>query len=226
MTVIDKHLFVQAIGKFLLGVVIIGLLLFLSAGSLQYWQGWLLMGVLFVPMFCAGLVMMAKNPELLRKRLNAKEEEQEQKTVVKLSGLLFVAAFVVAGLNWRFGWCVLPDWAVWTSAVLFLVCYLLYAEVLRENTYLSRTIEVQEDQQVIDTGLYGIVRHPMYMATTVLFLSMPLVLASPISFLIMLLYLPLIARRIKNEEKVLEDGLKGYKEYKQRVKYRVLPFIW
>ncbi len=226
MTVIDKHLFVQAIGKFLLGVVIIGLLLFLSAGSLQYWQGWLLMGVLFVPMFCAGLVMMAKNPELLRKRLNAKEEEQEQKTVVKLSGLLFIAAFVVAGLNWRFGWCVLPDWAVWASAVLFLVCYLLYAEVLRENTYLSRTIEVQEDQQVIDTGLYGIVRHPMYMATTVLFLSMPLVLASPISFLIMLLYLPLIARRIKNEEKVLEDGLKGYKEYKQRVKYRVLPFIW
>lgn len=226
MTVIDKHLFVQAIGKFLLGVVIIGLLLFLSAGSLQYWQGWLLMGVLFVPMFCAGLVMMAKNPELLRKRLNAKEEEQEQKTVVKLSGLLFIAAFVVAGLNWRFGWCVLPDWAVWASAVLFLVCYLLYAEVLRENTYLSRTIEVQEDQQVIDTGLYGIVRHPMYMATTVLFLSMPLVLASPISFLIMLLYLPLIARRIKNEEMVLEDGLAGYKEYKQRVKYRVLPFIW
>ena len=226
MTVIDKHLFVQAIGKFLLGVVIIGLLLFLSAGSLQYWQGWLLMGVLFVPMFCAGLVMMVKNPELLRKRLNAKEEEQEQKTVVKLSGLLFIAAFIVAGLNWRFGWCVLPDWAVWASAVLFLVCYLLYAEVLRENTYLSRTIEVQEDQQVIDTGLYGIVRHPMYMATTVLFLSMPLVLASPISFLIMLLYLPLIARRIKNEEKVLEDGLAGYKEYKQRVKYRVLPFIW
>ena len=226
MTVIDKHLFVQAIGKFLLGVVIIGLLLFLSAGSLQYWQGWLLMGVLFLPMFCAGLVMMAKNPELLRKRLNAKEEEQEQKTVVKLSGLLFISAFVVAGLNWRFGWCVLPDWAVWASAVLFLVCYLLYAEVLRENTYLSRTIEVQKDQQVIDTGLYGIVRHPMYMATTVLFLSMPLVLASPISFLIMLLYLPLIARRIKNEEKVLEDGLKGYKEYKQRVKYRVLPFIW
>ena len=226
MTVIDKHLFIQAISKFLLGVVIIGLLLFLSAGSLQYWQGWLLMGILFVPMFCAGLVMMAKNPELLRKRLNAKEEEQEQKTVVKLSGLLFIAAFIVAGLNWRFGWCVLPDWAVWASAVLFLVCYLLYAEVLRENTYLSRTIEVQENQKVIDTGLYGIVRHPMYMVTTVLFLSMPLVLASPISFLIMLLYLPLIARRIKNEEKVLEDGLTGYKEYKQRVKYRVLPFIW
>jgi protein-S-isoprenylcysteine O-methyltransferase Ste14 len=223
----DKNkLFLQALGKFLLGVVVIGLLLFLPAGSLQYWQGWLLMGILFVPMFCAGLVMMAKNPELLRKRLNAKEEEKEQRTVVKLSGLLFVAAFVVAGLNWRFGWCVLPDWAVWVSAALFLVCYLLYAEVLRENTYLSRTIEVQENQKVIDTGLYGIVRHPMYMATTVLFLTMPLVLASPISFFIMLGYLPVIAKRIRNEEKVLEEGLDGYSEYKKKVKYRILPLIW
>ena len=148
-----KGLFLQAIGKFLLGVIIIGLLLFLPAGSLQYWQAWLLMGILFVPMFCAGLVMLAKNPELLRKRLSAKEEEKEQQTVVKLSGLLFVAAFVVAGFNWRFGWCVLPDWAVWVSAGLFLLCYLLYAEVLRENTYLSRTIEVQENQKVNDTGL-------------------------------------------------------------------------
>ena len=223
----DKNgLFLQAIGKFLLGVVVIGLLLFLSAGSLQYWQGWLLMGILFVPMFCAGLVMMAKNPELLRKRLNAREGEKEQQTVVKLSGLLFAAAFVVAGLNWRLGWCVLPDWAVWVSAELFLVCYLLYAEVLRENTYLSRTIEVQENQKVIDTGLYGVVRHPMYMATTVLFLAMPLVLASPLSFLIMLLYIPLIAKRIKNEEIVLEEGLEGYKEYKQRVRYKVIPFVW
>ena len=222
----DRRLLVQSLTKILLGIVIIGLLLFLSAGSFHYWQGWLLMGILFIPMFCAGLVLMAKNPELLRKRLNAKEEEQEQKTVVRFSGLLFVAAFVVAGLNWRFGWCVLPDWAVWASAGLFLVCYLLYAEVLRENTYLSRTIEVQENQKVIDTGLYGIVRHPMYMATTVLFLAMPLVLASPFSFLIMLLYLPLIAKRMKNEEKVLEEGLEGYKEYKQKVKYKVLPFIW
>ena len=223
----DKNrLFLQAVGKFLLGVILVGLLLFLPAGSLQYWQGWLLMGILFVPMFVAGLVLMAKNPELLRKRLDAKEEEKEQKTVVKLSGLLFIAAFVVAGLNWRFDWCVLPDWAIWVSAGVFLVCYLLYAEVLRENTYLSRTIEVQENQKVIDTGLYGIVRHPMYMATTVLFLAMPLVLASPISFLIMLLSLPLIAKRIKNEEMVLEEGLEGYKEYKQRVKYKVLPFIW
>lgn len=221
-----NNLFVQAIGKFLLGVVIVGLLLFLSAGSLRYWQGWLLMGILFVPMFCAGLVMMTKNPELLRKRLDAREEEQEQKTVVKLSGLLFIAAFVVAGLNWRFGWAVLPDWAVWVAAGVFLVSYLLYAEVLRENTYLSRTIEVQENQKVIDTGLYGIVRHPMYMATTVLFLAMPLVLASPLSFLILLLYIPLIAKRIKNEELVLEEGLEGYKEYKKKVKYKVIPFIW
>ena len=221
-----KQLFFQALGKILLGIVLVGLLLFLPAGSLQYWQGWLLMGILFVPMFCAGLVMLAKNPELLRKRLSAKEEEKEQQTVVKLSGLLFIAAFVVAGLNWRFGWCVLPDWAVWVSAGLFLLCYLLYAEVLRENTYLSRTVEVQENQKVIDTGLYGIVRHPMYLATTVLFLAMPLVLASPLSFLILLLYLPLIARRIKNEEMVLEEGLEGYKEYKRRVKYKVIPFIW
>ena len=222
----DTKLFTQALTKFFLGVVIIGLLLFLPAGSFRYWQGCLLMGILFVPMFIAGFVLMAKNPELLRKRLNAKEEEKEQKTVVGLSALLFIAAFVVAGLNWRFQWCVLPNWAVWIAAALFLACYLLYAEVLRENTYLSRTIEVQENQKVIDTGLYGIVRHPMYMATTLLFLMIPLVLASPLSFLILLLYLPLIAKRIRNEESVLEKGLEGYKDYKQRVKYRIIPFIW
>ena len=222
----DTKLLTQALTKFFLGVVIIGLLLFIPAGSLRFWQGWLLMGILFVPMFAAGFVLMAKNPELLLKRLNAKEEEKEQKTVVALSGVLFFAAFVVAGLNWRFQWCVLPDWIVWVAAVLFLVCYLLYAEVLRENTYLSRTIEVQENQKVIDTGLYGIVRHPMYMATTLLFLMIPLVLASPLSFLILLLYLPLIAKRIRNEESVLEKGLEGYKDYKQRVKYRIIPFIW
>ena len=216
----------QALVKFFLGVVVMGALLFVPAGSFRFWQGWLLMGILFVPMFIAGLVLMAKNPELLRKRLNAKEEEKEQKTVVALSGLLFIVTFVVAGLNWRFRWCVLPDWAVWVAAGLFLASYILYAEVLRENTYLSRTIEVQEGQKVIDTGLYGVVRHPMYMATTVLFLVMPLVLASPVSFLIMLLYIPVIAKRIRNEESVLEAGLPGYKEYKQRVKYRLLPFIW
>ncbi len=222
----EKGLFTQSFAKFLLGVVIVGLLLFLPAGSFRYWQGWLLMGILFVPMFCAGLIMMVRNPALLKKRLNARETEKEQRTVVKLSGLLFIAAFVVAGLNWRFNWCVLPDWAVWLAAALFLACYILYAEVLRENTYLSRTIEVQENQKVIDTGLYGIVRHPMYMATTVLFLAMPLVLASPVSFLIMLLYIPLVAKRIKNEEKVLEKGLEGYTEYKRRVRYRLIPWIW
>ena len=222
----DNGLLTQALAKFFLGVILLGVLIFLPAWSLKFWQGWLLMGILFVPMFVAGLVMMAKNPDLLRKRLNAKEQEAEQKTVVKLSGILFIAAFVVAGLNWRFGWWVLPDWAVWAAAGLFLVSYLLYAEVLRENTYLSRTIEVQENQKVIDTGLYGIVRHPMYMATTILFLAMPLVLASPLSFIIMLGYIPVIAKRIKNEEKVLEEGLEGYREYKQKVKYKVIPFVW
>ena len=222
----DKGLFIQAMTKLLGGLVLVGLLLFLPAGSLHYWQAWLLIGILFVPMLMAGLVMMGRNPDLLRKRLNAKEKESEQKTVVALSGLLFIASFVVAGLNWRFRWCVLPDWAVWAAAGVFVLSYLLYAEVLRENTYLSRTIEVQENQKVIDTGLYGIVRHPMYMATTVLFLSMPLVLDSPISFIIMLGYLPVIAKRIRNEEKVLEEGLEGYSEYKKKVKYRILPLIW
>ena len=222
----DKSLFLQSLTKISLGIIILGVLIFLPAGSFHYWQGWLLMGILFVPMFIAGLVMMVKNPELLRKRLNAKEQEKEQKTIVALSSVLFIATFVVAGLNWRFQWCVLPNWVVWVAAALFIICYLLYAEVLRENTYLSRTIEVQEHQKVIDTGLYGIVRHPMYTATTVLFLMMPLVLASPISFGIMLLYIPLIAKRIRNEETVLEQGLEGYSEYKQRVKYKVIPYIW
>ena len=222
----EKGLLTQALGKFFLGVILLGVLIFLPAGSIRYWQGWLLMGILFVPMFAVGLVMLTKTPDLLRKRLNVKEQEAEQKTVVKMSGILFIAAFVVAGLNWRFGWWVLPNWAVWLAAGLFLASYLLYAEVLRENAYLSRTIEVQENQKVIDTGLYGIVRHPMYMATTILFLSMPLVLASPISFFIMLGYIPLIAKRIKNEEKVLEEGLEGYTEYEKKVKYRILPFIW
>ena len=222
----DKGLFIQAMTKFLGGLILVGLLLFLPSGSLHYWQAWLLIGILFVPMFIAGLVMMGRNPDLLRKRLDAREKESEQKTVVALSGLLFIVSFAVAGLNWRFQWWVLPSWAVWVAAGLFLLSYLLYAEVLRENTYLSRTIEVQENQKVIDTGLYGIVRHPMYMATTVLFLTMPLVLASPISFFIMLGYLPVIAKRIRNEEKVLEEGLEGYSEYKKKVKYRILPLIW
>ena len=222
----NKSLLTQSLIKFLSGVIIVGLLIFLPAGSFSYWQGWLLMGVLFVPMLVAGGILMARNPDLLRKRLVAKEKEREQKTVVALSGLLFIAAFITAGLNWRSGWLVMPDYAVWTAAVVFMGSYLLYAEVLRENTYLSRTIEVQEGQEVINTGLYGIVRHPMYMATTILFLAMPLVLGSPVSFVIMLGYIPVIAKRIRNEEAVLEEGLEGYKEYKLRVKYKVIPFVW
>ena len=222
----NSKLFFQACRKFLAGVLLLGILIFLPAWSLRFWQGWLLMGILFIPMFLAGIVLLAKNPDLLRKRLDAREEQQEQKTVIALSGLMFVAAFVLAGLNWRFGWLLLPDWAVWTAAGLFLAAYLLYAEVLRENTYLSRTIEVQEGQKVIDTGLYGIVRHPMYMATLVLFLAMPLVLGSVPSFAVMLLYIPIIAKRIRNEEAVLEDGLPGYREYKSRVRYKVIPFVW
>ena len=184
------------------------------------------MGILFVPMFLVGIVLLAKNPELLRKRMNAKEKESEQKAVVALSGLLFLISFVTAGFNWRFAWCMLPDWVVWTAAAVFILSYILYAEVLRENEYLSRTIEVQDGQKVIDTGLYGVVRHPMYMATVIMFLSMPLVLGSPISFIIMLGYIPVIAKRIRNEEKVLAAGLHGYKEYQARIKYKVIPFIW
>ena len=221
-----RKLFFQAIGKFLFGLVLVGLLLFLPAWSLKYWNGWLFLGILFVPMFIAGIVMMFKNPELLKKRLNAKEEEQEQKTVIALSGLMFLAAFIVAGLNFRFQWIVLPAWAVWIGVGVFLAAYLMYAEVLRENTYLSRTVEVQENQKVIDTGLYGIVRHPMYSVTLFLFLSMGIVLGSPISVAILLLYIPIIALRMKNEEQVLEKGLDGYKAYKTRVKYKVIPFIW
>ena len=221
-----KKLFAQAISKYLLGVFLVGTILFLPAWSFSYWNAWLFMGILFVPMFIAGIVMLGKNPELLQKRLNAKEKEAEQKSVVASSGLMFLASFIVAGLDWRFGWTNLPNWMVWAATGLFLLSYVLYAEVLRENTYLSRTIEVQENQKVIDTGLYGIVRHPMYMATMVLFLSMPLVLGSLYSFIIMLAYIPIIAKRIRNEEKVLEESLPGYKEYKQKVKYKVIPFIW
>ena len=221
-----KKLFAQAIGKFLVGLILFGVLLFVPAGTICYPNGWLLIALLFIPMFIAGLVMMVKNPVLLKKRLNAKEEEKEQKAVVVLSGVMFLAAFVVAGLNFRFQWLVLPTWAVMIGAVVFLLAYAMYAEVLRENTYLSRTIEVQENQQVIDTGLYGIVRHPMYAATLFLFLSMGVILGSPFSFAILLLYIPIIAKRIKNEEKVLEEGLKGYAAYKTNVTYKVIPFIW
>ena len=222
----NKKLFDQAIGKFLAGLILVGGLLFLSSGTFAYWQAWLLIGILFIPMFCAGLVMMAKSPDLLRERLDVKEEQAEQKTVIRLSGLMFLAAFVLAGLNFRFQWIPLPRAVSWIAAAIFLLAYALYAEVLRENAYLSRTVKVQENQKVIDTGLYGVVRHPMYMTTLLLFLAMPFVLGSVISFAVMLLYIPIIARRIKNEEEVLEAGLQGYKEYKERVRYKVIPFIW
>ena len=222
----DKKLFFGALLKFISGLLLVMLLLFLPAGSFAYWQGWLLIGILFVPMFAAGLVMLVKSPELLRRRLNMREEQGEQRQVIAGSALLFLAVFVLAGLNFRFGWLLLPRWLSWAAALLFLLAYLLYAEVLRENVWLSRTIEVQEHQTVVDTGLYSIVRHPMYAATVLLFLSLPLVLASPLSFALMLLYLPLIAKRIRNEEAVLEQGLAGYADYKKRVKYRLIPGIW
>ena len=219
-------LFIQAIAKFLLGVVLVGVLLFWPAGTLSFFNGWLFMSVLFIPMFFAGIVMMFKNPGLLKSRLNAKEKQREQSLVVKLSGLMFLAGFIVAGLGVRFNWYALPTPAVIVGTVLFIVAYIIYAEVLRENTYLSRTIEVQENQKVIDTGLYGIVRHPMYSATLLLFLSMPIVLGSVYSFLIFLVYPFIIAKRIKVEEEFLEKELSGYREYKQKVKYRLIPFIW
>ena len=219
-------LFVGAICKFLLGVVLIGALLFLPAGTLSFSYGWLLMGILFIPMFVAGIVMMIKNPKLLSIRLNAKEKEGEQKTVVKLSGLMFIAGFVLAGLDFRFGWLPLPPWVSVIGAVLFLAAYAIYAEVLRENTYLSRTIEVQEGQKVISTGLYGIVRHPMYSATLLLFTSMPIVIGSVIAIIPFLFYPLIIGKRIINEEKVLSEGLEGYIDYKKKVKYRLIPFIW
>lgn len=222
----NKSLLTQALIKLVSGLLLICILIFLPAGSFSFWQGWLFIGILFIPMLIAGVILMRKNPDLLRKRLDAKEKEREQRTVVAMSGFLFLAAFIIAGLNWRFGWWLIPDWAVWVAAGMFLCSYVLYAEVLRENTYLSRTIEVQKGQKVIDTGLYGIVRHPMYMATIILFLSMQLVLASPISFFIMLGYIPVIAKRINNEEHVLEEGLDGYKEYKEKVKNKIIPGIW
>lgn len=222
----SRKLFWEALLKFSLGVVLVGALIFLSAGTLAFPGGWLLMGILFVPMFCAGLVMMAKDPNLLRSRLAAKEKQKEQDKVVKLSGLMFLVGFVLAGLDFRYQWLVLPGWVNYVAAAAFLGSYLLYGEVLRENAWLSRTIEVQEGQKVVSTGLYGIVRHPMYSATLLLFLSMPLVLGSAISFLVFLFYPYLIARRIRNEEEVLKKELSGYDEYLKKVKYRLIPYIW
>ena len=221
-----KGLFVSAILKFLLGALLVGALVFLPAGTLSYTGGIIFMCVLFVPMFLAGIVMMIKSPSLLEKRLNAKEKEKEQSIVIKLSGLIFLLGFVLAGLDFRFGWTKMPIGVTVVATVVFVIAYILYAEVLRENAYLSRTIEVQQGQKVVDTGLYGIVRHPMYAVTLALFLSMPLILGSLVSFVVFLAYPFIIAARIKNEEKVLTEGLEGYAEYKNKVKYRLIPFIW
>ncbi len=219
-------LFISAIIKFISGIVIVGLLIFLPAGSFSYFNGWLLMGILFIPITVAGIVLMIKNPSLLKKRLNGKEKEKDQSLVVKLSGLMFLAGFIIAGLGFRFNWYILPKGVSVVGALLFLFAYILYAEVMRENTYLSRTIQVEENQKVIDTGLYGIVRHPMYSATLLLFLMIPIVLGSLFSFMIFLAYPFIIAIRINGEEKLLEKELHGYSEYTKKVKYRLIPFIW
>ncbi len=216
----------DAIIKFILGVLIIGMLLFIPAKSLKYWNAWLLIGLLFIPMFIAGIILLIKNPKLLEKRLNTKEKENDQKQVVIFSGLMFISGFIISGLNYKYNWTTLPNIVIILSIILFILSYILYAEVLRENTYLSRTIEVQKDQKVIDTGLYGIVRHPMYSVTIILFLTMPLILNSIMSFIIFLIYPFIIIKRINNEEKVLESNLKGYKEYKKKVKYKLIPFVW
>lgn len=221
----DK-LLLEAIIKYLLGLIIVGLLLFIPAGSIYYYNAWLLIELLFIPMFFAGLVMYFKNKKLLRSRLNAKEKEREQKEVVSISALMFITGFIVAGLNYRYEWFYLPSIVVLISSVLFIISYILYGEILRENSFLSRTIEVKDNQKVIDKGLYGIVRHPMYSITIVLFLTMPLILGSILSFVIFLIYPFVIVKRIKNEEKVLEKELKGYKEYEKKVKYRLIPFIY
>ena len=219
-------LFCEAIIKFLMGVLVVGLLIFIPAGTINYYNGLLFMAILFIPMFIAGIIMLFASPKLLRSRLDAKEKEKEQKEVVLFSALMFVSGFVIAGLNFRYKWIILPDAVSIVAAIIFIFAYAMYAEVLRENAYLSRTIGVTDNQKVIDTGMYGIVRHPMYMTTIILFLMMPLVLGSIISFIIFLIYPFIIAKRIKNEEMVLERDLKGYKEYKKKVKYKLIPFIW
>lgn len=221
-----KSLFIQALTKYLAGLIMVMLLLFLPAGTLNYWNGWLFIGLLFVPMFVLGAVLLMKAPDLLKKRLQSKEKENAQKDVIAGSLLMFLGGFILSALDFRLGWTKVPTTVVIAAAVVLLVSYGLYAEVMRENAYLSRTIEIQKDQKVVDTGLYGVVRHPMYALTTLLFLSIPLVLGSYIGFLIFLIYPFLLVKRIKNEEEVLEAGLEGYKEYKKKVKYRMIPFLW
>jgi protein-S-isoprenylcysteine O-methyltransferase Ste14 len=219
-------LFMQGITKFLLGIILVGVLLFVPAGTLDYINAWLLMGLLFIPMFIVGILLMIINPDLLKRRLDAKEKEQEQKEVIVLSGLMFITGFIIAGLNYKYNWITLSNTTVVIASILFVISYLLYGEILRENSYLLRTIKVEKDQKVVDTGFYGIIRHPMYAVTIPLFLSMPIILNSPISFIIFLIYPFIIIKRINNEEKVLERDLKGYKEYKKKVNYKLIPFIW
>ena len=219
-------LFIKAITRFIAGVILVGALLFIPAGTFNYWNAWLFIGLLFIPMFIAGIILMFKNPMLLKSRLDVNEKENEQKQVIIYSGLMFLTGFIIAGLNYRYSWNNISNTTVIISSILFVLSYILYAEVLRENTYLSRTIKVQDNQKVVDTGLYSIVRHPMYSITLVLFLTIPLILGSIISFIIFLIYPFIIIKRIKNEEKVLENNLKGYKEYKQKVKYQLIPYIW
>ena len=221
-----QKLLLSALTKFIAGIVLMGLVLFLPAGTWNYFNAWLFLGLLFIPMMILGVVLFMKAPELLEKRLQSKEKESTQKGVVAVSGLMFIGAFVLAGLDFRFGWTNVPVWVVATAAIVLLASYGMYGEVMRENAYLSRTVEVQENQKVIDTGLYGVIRHPMYTATIFLFLAIPLVLGSWIAFAVMLLYPAAIIARIGNEEKVLEEGLQGYTEYKKKVKYRLVPFVW
>ena len=219
-------LFAEALTKFACGLLLVGLLIFLPAGTLQYPYGWLLMGLLFGPMLVAGFVMLAKSPAFLKKRLDAKEKQATQKSVVAFSGLMFIAGFVVSGLDFRFGWSKMPLWVTVTASVLFLIAYVLYAEVMRENAYLSRTIKVEEGQTVVDTGLYGIVRHPMYAVTILLFLMMPLVLGSWYALMVFAFYPAIIVVRLKDEEELLTKELPGYEAYRKKVKYRIIPFVW
>ena len=219
-------LLIRALTKYFVGLLMVMLLLFVPAGTLEYMNGWLFIGLLFIPMLALGAVLLIKAPTLLEKRLNSKEKESEQKAVIGISLIMFLGGFIVSALDYRFGWSNMPLALVIIAAIVLLASYAGYAEVMRENSYLSRTVEVQENQKVIDTGLYGIVRHPMYSVTTLLFLSIPLVLGSYIGFVIFLIYPVLLVKRIKNEEEVLEKGLPGYSEYKKKVKYRMIPFIW
>jgi len=219
-------LLLNALAKYISGLLLVCLLLFPAAGTVAWLNAWLFIALLFLPMLALGIVLYLRAPALLEKRLKSREKETTQKTVILVSVLMFMGGFILAGLDYRKGWTAVPSWLVAASALLLLVSYGLYAEVMRENAYLSRTVEVQQGQKLVDTGLYAVVRHPMYAVTILLFMSIPLVLGSWLSFAVFLLYPAAIVLRIGNEEKVLEDGLEGYREYKQKVKYRLLPGIW